>query len=45
MLGRKYSFNVTLFICGVFGIAAGGANTFVTLGALVACLGFGVGGK
>lgn len=45
LIGRRLSFNITLFIAGVFGIAAGGANTFTTLGALIACVGFGVGGK
>lgn len=45
IIGRKPSFNITLFLAGVFGIAAGGANDFTTLGALIACLGFGVGGK
>ncbi|KAL0059318.1 hypothetical protein AAF712_013945 [Marasmius tenuissimus] len=45
LIGRKLSFNITLFICAVFGIAAGGANNFVTLCALISCTGFGVGGK
>ncbi|KAJ3832855.1 MFS general substrate transporter [Lentinula raphanica] len=45
LIGRRLSFNITLFIAGVFGIAAGGANSFVTLAALVACIGFGVGGN
>ncbi|THU82640.1 MFS general substrate transporter [Dendrothele bispora CBS 962.96] len=45
LIGRKLSFNITLFIAGVFGIAAGGANNFTTLGALVACIGFGIGGN
>ncbi|KAK7470063.1 hypothetical protein VKT23_001501 [Stygiomarasmius scandens] len=45
LIGRKLSFNITLFIAGVFGVAAGASNNFTTLGALVACLGFGVGGK
>ncbi len=45
LIGRRLSFNITLFIAGVFGVAAGGANNFVTLAALIACLGFGVGGK
>ncbi|KIK66850.1 hypothetical protein GYMLUDRAFT_69899 [Collybiopsis luxurians FD-317 M1] len=45
LIGRRLSFNITLFIAGVFGIAAGGANNFTTLASLVACLGFGVGGK
>ncbi|KZV77356.1 MFS general substrate transporter [Peniophora sp. CONT] len=45
VVGRRLSFNVTLFIAGVFGIAAGGAGTFTQLGALIACVGFGVGGN
>lgn len=45
VVGRRLSFNITLFIAGVFGIAAGGAGTFTQLAALVACIGFGVGGK
>ena len=45
VVGRRLSFNITLFIAGVFGIAAGGAGTFTQLGALIACVGFGVGGK
>ncbi|KAJ3720585.1 MFS general substrate transporter [Lentinula raphanica] len=45
LIGRRLSFNITLFIAGVFGIAVGGANSFVTLAALVACIGFGVGGN
>ncbi|KAF8344754.1 MFS general substrate transporter [Amanita rubescens] len=30
---------------GIFGIAAGGANSFTSFAALVACMGFGVGGN
>ncbi|KZV77351.1 MFS general substrate transporter [Peniophora sp. CONT] len=45
VIGRRLSFNITLFIAGVFGIAAGGAGTFTQLGALLACVGFGVGGN
>lgn len=45
LIGRRLSFNVTLFLAGVFGVAAGGANSFITLAALIACMGFGVGGK
>ncbi|KAF5379816.1 hypothetical protein D9615_005781 [Tricholomella constricta] len=41
LIGRKLSFNAT----GVFGIAAGAAHNFVTFAALVACLGFGIGGN
>jgi MFS family permease len=45
IVGRRLSFNITLFIAGVFGIAAGGASDFVTIAALISCIGFGVGGK
>ncbi|KAL0572640.1 hypothetical protein V5O48_009326 [Marasmius crinis-equi] len=45
LIGRRLSFNITLFICAVFGIAAGGANNFTTLCALISCMGFGVGGN
>ncbi|KAF8512504.1 MFS general substrate transporter [Gautieria morchelliformis] len=45
IIGRKLSWTITLLIAGVFGVAAGGAPNFVTLGALVACCGFGVGGN
>ncbi|KAI5888960.1 MFS general substrate transporter [Schizophyllum commune H4-8] len=45
IVGRKVSFNITLFIAGVFGTAAGASPDFVTLNVLVALLGFGVGGN
>ncbi|KAF8637758.1 hypothetical protein AX17_002600 [Amanita inopinata Kibby_2008] len=45
LIGRRMSFNITLFLAGVFGIAAGGANNFVTFAALVACMAFGIGGN
>ncbi|KAF9254664.1 MFS general substrate transporter [Marasmius fiardii PR-910] len=45
LIGRRLSFNITLFIAAVFGIAAGGANNFTTLCALISCMGFGVGGN
>ncbi|KAF8878999.1 major facilitator superfamily domain-containing protein [Gymnopilus junonius] len=45
LIGRRVSFNITLFLAGVFGIASAGSPNFTTFGALVACLGFGVGGK
>lgn len=45
ILGRKLSFNITLALGGIFGIAAGGAPSFVGLGGLLAALGFGVGGS
>ncbi|TFK26926.1 MFS general substrate transporter [Coprinopsis marcescibilis] len=43
--GRRWPFNVTLLVAGVFGLAAGGAPTFVTLSVLMAIVGFGVGGN
>ncbi|PWN52868.1 MFS general substrate transporter [Violaceomyces palustris] len=45
VIGRRPSWNITLFISAVFGIAIGGANNFVTFGALLSCLGLGVGGN
>ncbi|RDX40469.1 MFS general substrate transporter [Lentinus brumalis] len=43
--GRRWSFNITLFLAGVFGLAAGGAPNFITLASLLAVLGLGVGGN
>ncbi|GAW04846.1 sugar transporter [Lentinula edodes] len=43
--GRRWSFNLTLLIAGVFGLAAGGSQNFVTLASLIATLGVGVGGN
>ncbi|GLB44760.1 putative major facilitator superfamily protein [Lyophyllum shimeji] len=45
LIGRKLSFNITLFLAGVFGIATGGAPNFVAFASFIACLGFGVGGN
>ncbi|KAI0787248.1 MFS general substrate transporter [Irpex lacteus] len=45
IIGRRLSWQITLCLAGIFGIASGGANSFVTLCSLVACLGFGVGGN
>lgn len=45
IVGRRLSFNATLFIAGVFGIAAGGPTNFTALGGLLAALGFGLGGS
>jgi MFS family permease len=36
---------MTLFICGAFGLAAGGSPTWIGVCALFACLGLGVGGN
>ncbi|KAF8258166.1 MFS general substrate transporter [Lactarius quietus] len=43
--GRKWSFNLTLFIGGVFGIAMGGSLSFVALASLAALSSVGVGGN
>jgi hypothetical protein len=43
--GRRWSFNITLFLTGVFGLASGGSGDFITLASLFAVCGFGVGGN
>ncbi|KAL4248788.1 MFS transporter superfamily protein [Abortiporus biennis] len=43
--GRRWSFNITLLIAGIFGLASGGSNSFITLASLLAVLGVGVGGN
>ncbi|TBU23729.1 membrane transporter [Dichomitus squalens] len=43
--GRRWSFNLTLLITGVFAIAAGGANNEVTLCALIGVYAIGCGGN
>lgn len=45
VIGRRPAFNLTLFITGAFGLAAGGAPNWVGVSALYACLGLGVGGN
>ena len=45
LLLLRISFNLTLFITGVFGIAAGGAPNFITLTALTAIFSVGLGGN
>ncbi|GAC76127.1 synaptic vesicle transporter SV2 [Moesziomyces antarcticus T-34] len=45
VIGRRPSFNITLCIAGIFGIAGGAAPSFVGLGGLLAALGFGLGGN
>ncbi|KAL4916785.1 major facilitator superfamily domain-containing protein [Aspergillus aurantiobrunneus] len=44
-IGRRPAFNCTLFLCGAFGLAAGGGPSWVGTCALYACLGLGVGGN
>ncbi|KAI9817224.1 MAG: hypothetical protein M1827_001337 [Pycnora praestabilis] len=45
VMGRRIAFNMTLFIAGVFGLAVGGAPSWVGTCGLFAALGFGVGGN
>ena len=45
LIGRRLAFNLTLFICGLFGLVAGAAPSFVSCAVLVALCGFGVGGN
>ncbi|KAH8114831.1 MFS general substrate transporter [Phellopilus nigrolimitatus] len=45
IVGRRWAFNITLFISGVFAIAAGGSPNFVTLASLFAVVGVGAGGN
>lgn len=45
ILGRRIAFNMTLFLAGVFGIAAGAAPTWIGACGLYAALGVGVGGN
>ncbi|KAI0035530.1 MFS general substrate transporter [Vararia minispora EC-137] len=43
--GRRWSFNLTLFVASIFGIASGGSADFTTLATLTAILSVGVGGN
>lgn len=45
VVGRRLAFNMTLFIAGVFGLAAGGGPNWIGTAALFSCLGLGVGGN
>ncbi|KAI9037738.1 putative sugar transporter [Aspergillus affinis] len=45
VIGRRPAFNLTLFITGVFGLAAGGGPNWIGTCALFSCLGLGVGGN
>ena len=45
VIGRRPSFNITLLLCGVFGIAAGGAKSFAALASLFGIASFGIGGS
>ncbi|KIK13718.1 hypothetical protein PISMIDRAFT_379089 [Pisolithus microcarpus 441] len=43
--GRRWSFNLTLLIAGIFGVVAGGSSNFVGLAILMSLVGVGVGGN
>ncbi|KAI9824705.1 MAG: hypothetical protein M1826_007283 [Phylliscum demangeonii] len=45
IIGRRVAFNATLFLAGVFGLAAAASPNWVTACALYACMGVGVGGN
>ncbi|KAL3426714.1 major facilitator superfamily transporter [Phlyctema vagabunda] len=45
IIGRKLAFNVTLFICSIFAIAAGASPNWITLAFFLAMTGFGGGGN
>jgi MFS family permease len=45
IIGRRLAFNCTLFLAGVFGIAAGAAPSWIGACGLFAALGVGVGGN
>ncbi|KAF2127447.1 MFS general substrate transporter [Dothidotthia symphoricarpi CBS 119687] len=45
VVGRRLAFNCTLFFAGTFGLASGGAASWIGASALYACIGLGVGGN
>lgn len=45
IIGRRLAFNCTLLLAGIFGLAAGGAPTWIGTCALYSCIGVGVGGS
>lgn len=45
IIGRRPSWNITLFLSAVFGIAVGAAPTFPAMCVLLACQGLGLGGN
>lgn len=45
IIGRRLAFNCTLFLAGVFGLASGGAPTWIGACGLYACIGLGIGGN
>ncbi|EGP82662.1 unnamed protein product [Zymoseptoria tritici ST99CH_1A5] len=45
IIGRKWAFNLTVLISGVFGMALGGCNTYTSFLVVTAFVGFGIGGN
>lgn len=45
IVGRKYAFNISLFLCSAATIVAGAAPSWPSLGFFVALIGFGAGGN
>lgn len=45
IIGRRFAFNVSLFICSIFTIVAGASPNWVALAVFIAFLGFGGGGN
>jgi MFS family permease len=45
IIGRRFAFNVSLFLCSAFTIVAGAAPNWVSLAVFIALLGFGGGGN
>jgi MFS family permease len=45
IIGRRYAFNISLFICSISAIIAGGMPNWASLGVFIALIGFGGGGN
>ncbi|KAF5607986.1 synaptic vesicle transporter SV2 [Fusarium pseudoanthophilum] len=45
IIGRKYAFNITLFLCSVSCVVAGGMPNWPSLGLFIALVSFGAGGN
>lgn len=45
VVGRRTAFNVSLFVCSIFTIAAGAAPNWASLGFFIAAAAFGAGGN
>jgi MFS family permease len=45
IIGRRFAFNISLFLCSMFSIIAGAAPNWIALSVFIALLGFGGGGN